>query len=102
ALALKEVRKRMGAPDLDTLLVVNPASCNYLTGYVTFAVGAYQCLVVPREGALSLLTFEPELPGVFLSSWIEDGVAYVSGEDPLEATRKLLERRGLVRGTIGI
>jgi Xaa-Pro aminopeptidase len=99
---LKQVRKRMAARDLDTLLVVNPASCNYLTGYVTFAVGAYQCLVVPREGDLSLLTFELELPGVFLSSWIEDGAAYVAGEDPLQATRRLLERRGLTRGTIGI
>jgi Xaa-Pro aminopeptidase len=99
---LIQIKKRMAARGLDTLLIVNPASCNYLTGYVTFAVGAYQCLVIPREGTPSLLTFELELPGVFLSSWIEDGVAYVSGEDPLKATRKLLDRRGLLRGTIGI
>src|SRR5262249_31721329 len=79
---LARVRTRMAEGGLDTLLVVNPAGCTYLTGYVTFAVAGYQCLVVPREGDVSLITFELELPGVFLSSYVDDGVAYRAGEDP--------------------
>jgi len=70
---LAQVWTRLATRGRDTLLVVNPASGNDLTGNVTFAVGAYQGLVVPNEGDVSLPTSELELPGVVLSSWAEDG-----------------------------
>ena len=99
---LARLRAKMAERGIDTLLAINPVSTCYLTGYQTFGLGTYQCLVVPSAGDPTLLAFELELPGVFLSSWIEDGVAYRSGESPYEATRALLDRRGLSGGRIGV
>src|SRR5581483_5229169 len=99
---LARLRAKMAERGIDTLLAINPVSTCYLTGYQTFGLGTYQCLVVPSTGDPTMLAFELELPGVFLSSWIEDGVAYRSGESPYEATRALLDRRGLSGGRIGV
>jgi Xaa-Pro dipeptidase len=99
---LQRLREKMAERGIDTLLATNPVSTCYLTGYETFGLLAYQCLIVPSDGEPALIVFELELPGVFLSSWITDGVAYRSGQDPYQATRAQLERRGLLRGTIGV
>jgi Xaa-Pro dipeptidase len=99
---ISRTRAKMAERGIDTLLVTNPVSTNYLSGYVTFGLLAFQCLILPSDGKPTMLTFELELPGVFLSSWIEDGVSYKAGQDPYQATRALLEERGLLKGTVGI
>jgi hypothetical protein len=93
---------RLATRGLDTLLVVNPASGNDLTGNVTFAVGTYQGLVVPTEGDVSLLTSELELPGGRPLVVDRGQAASAAGEDRLQTIRKRLERRGLTRGMIAI
>ena len=97
-----KVRVKMAQRNLATLLLVNPVSTNYLTGYQTIAVSGYQCLILPLGGKPTMLVWELELPGVFLSSRIEDGVSYRTGEDQFEVTRQLLHQRGLLGGTVGI
>jgi Xaa-Pro aminopeptidase len=92
-----KVRAIMEERGLDVLLLVNPVSTNYLTGYQTYSVASYQCLVVPLDGVLSILVWELELPGVFLSSWIENGACYRTGEDKFHAVhigRWLRHRQG--------
>jgi Xaa-Pro dipeptidase len=99
---LERVRAKMAERGLDLLLLLNPVSTKYLTGYQTSSVGNYQCLALPREGEPAMLAWELELPGVFLTSWISDAVCYRTGEDKFGATRQWLRERSLLRGTIGI
>ena len=91
---LAQVWTRLATRGRDTLLVVNPASGNDLTGNVTFAVGAYQGLVVPNEGDVSLPTSELELPGGRPLVVDRGQAASAAGEDRLQTIRKRLERCG--------
>jgi hypothetical protein len=85
---LAQVWTRLATRGLDTLLVVNPASGNDLTGNVTFAVGTYQGPVVPTEGDVSLLTSELGLPGGRPLVVDRGQAASAAGEDRLQTIRK--------------
>jgi Xaa-Pro aminopeptidase len=99
---INQVRAAMEKRGLDVLLFVNPVSTYYLTGYQTFSVRTYQCLILPRQGLPTMLAWELELPSALASSWVEDGAAYHTGEDKFQITRRVLAQHGLLGGTIGI
>ena len=99
---LVRARAAMDAEGLDALVVMNPASVFYLSGYQTFAVDGGACLVVPREAEPALAMDPPEFGGAMLGVWFADLHGYPpETERPAYAARMLAER-GAGRGRIGI
>ena len=99
---LARARAAMDAEGLDALVVMNPASVFYLSGYQTFAVDGGACLVVPREAEPALAMDPPEFGGAMLGVWFADLHGYPPAtERPAYAARMLAER-GAGRGRIGI
>jgi Xaa-Pro aminopeptidase len=101
---LAAVRQRMLDSDLDMLLVTDHCDLNYLTGYDTFAVDIYACLILPRDGAPVLHTMTVEIPAAVNTTWLDD-LVFVDWYRP-EGTGvllvALLESRGFAKGRIGI
>lgn len=58
---LARVRTAMDAARLDVLLVHSMPNICYLTGYQTPLSDWYQCLIVPRNGDVTLQVCDPEL-----------------------------------------
>lgn len=99
---LARARVAMDAQGLDALVVMNPASVFYLSGYQTFAVDGGACLVVPRDAEPALVMDPPEFGGALLGVWFEDLHGYPPEiERPAYAARMLAER-GAEHGRIGI
>ena len=69
---VERVREIMGEMDLDGLLVTFIPNVCYVSGYQTFATDRYACVIVPRNGELTLHVTQGELGGAFLGSWIRD------------------------------
>jgi Xaa-Pro dipeptidase len=96
---LDKVKANMQERRLDVLLLLSSVSINYLTGSLNKS-GQY--LVVPLKGEPIILAYKFELPWVFFTSWLNDGVGYETGENQAQAARKMLDRQGLLGGCIGI
>ena len=80
----------MDAAGLDALVVMNPASVFYLSGFQTFAVDGGACLIVPRQGEPAIVMDPPEFGSAWLSVWFEDLRGYPPGSDrPAYAARCL-------------
>lgn len=109
AFAATEYQERLGRAQaamdvqgLDALVVMNPASVFYLSGYQTFAVDGGACLVVPGDGEPALAMDPPEFGGALLGVWFEDLHGYPPEiERPAYAARMLSEH-GATRGRIGL
>ncbi len=98
---LQRARAGMHAAGLDALLLANPASVFYLSGYQTFAVDGGACLLVTHGGDPALVMDPPEFGGALLGVWFDDLHGYPPGvERPAYAARMLAER-GAQRGRIG-
>ncbi len=99
---LARARAAMDAHGLDALVVMNPASVFYLSGYQTFAVDGGACLVVAGDGEPALAMDPPELGGALLGVWFDDLHGYPPEiERPAYAARMLSEH-GATRGRIGL
>ena len=99
---LARARAAMDAQGLDALVVMNPASVFYLSGYQTFAVDGGACLVVPQEAEPALAMDPPEFGGAMLGVWFEDLHGYPPDIERPAYAAKLLAERGAARGRIGI
>ncbi len=95
-------RAAMDAPGLDALVVMNPASVFYLSGYQTFAVDGGACLVVPREGEPALAMDPPEFGGAMLGVWFDELHGYPPEIERPAYAAGMLADRGVSRGRIGI
>jgi Xaa-Pro dipeptidase len=100
---LLSIQQTMEAEGLDALLAYQQESINYLTGYSSQGYFAYQCLIVPREGEMTLMVRQPDfayaqdqtgLPDVRM--WLEDRT-----DGPTETVR-ILRERGLGQAALGI
>ena len=74
----------------DVLLVTSPENIYWLTGRQTAGYFAFQTLILPAEGAPTLLVRQLELTGSIANCWLEDIVAYQDGEDPVSLLSKIL------------
>ncbi|MBI3979275.1 MAG: aminopeptidase P family protein [Chloroflexi bacterium] len=95
---LARTRRIMAERGIDVLLLYAPESMNYLTGYDSFGYFAYQCLVVPVEGELTIQVRKPDIPLAQDTSNVRDIRVWLDSQKqnpPLE-TRWLLEERGLL------
>lgn len=93
----------MAARGLDGLLLFDPASHYWLTGYDTFGYCFFQCLVVGGDGDLALLTRSADLRQARHTSLIEDVRVWVdrAGANPADGLRDLLRDQGLAGKRLG-
>ncbi|KAA5607694.1 aminopeptidase P family protein [Roseospira marina] len=85
---------------LDALIVTGPENIFWLSGRQTAGYFAFQALVLPADGAPTLLVRQLEVPGAMANTWLTDIVAYQDGEDPAEVLLALLRRHGVARVAI--
>ncbi len=90
--------------NLDAMLLFSPESMYWLTGYDTFGFCFFQCLVVTKNGELTLLTRTPDLRQAQHTSIIENIVIWKdSGDaDPSSDLHALLGDMGLNGLSIGV
>lgn len=99
---LSRVQSEMAARGIDGLMVFIPENLYYMTGHRTPGYYAYQTLLIPSQGAPTLVVrFLEEINAASLS-WIDDRVSVTDTEDPVEVTVKALAERGYLQGRIGI
>ena len=98
---LRRAHVAMDAAGLDALVVMNPASVFYLSGFQTFAVDGGACLIVPRQGEPAIVMDPPEFGSAWLSVWFEDLRGYPPGSDRPAYAAAMLAEHGLDRGRIG-
>jgi Xaa-Pro dipeptidase len=89
---------------LDCMLLFSQESMYWLTGYDTFGFCFFQCLVVKRDGTMTLLTRSPDLRQARHTSIIENIVIWTDreGHDPTADLHKLLGDMDLVGASFGI
>ena len=97
---LTRLRGRMERLEVDALLLTEPADIFYLTGYDTAGYWAYQALVVPADGEMTLVCFIEE--GLAAEARNLDYAGYAFGEDHVKTTIGTLTAKGLARERIGI
>lgn len=99
-------QERMRARGLDGVLLFAPESHYYLSGYDTFGFALFQCMVLPAEGALQLLTRAPDLRQARLSSNVADARIHIwrddEDADPYAQLLELLARMQLRKKVVGI
>lgn len=89
---------------LDGLLCFRQESMYWLSGYDTFGYCFFQCLVLDTDGAMTLLTREPDRRQAAHTSVIEDVRTWVDreGVNPAEELRELLAALGLRGKNLGV
>lgn len=89
---------------LDGLLCFRQESMYWLSGYDTFGYCFFQCLVLDTEGAMTLLTREPDRRQAAHTSVIDDIRVWVDreGVNPAEDLRELLAQLGMRGGRLGV
>jgi Xaa-Pro dipeptidase len=92
------------AAGLDALLLFNPESHYWLTGYDTCGYCFFQCLVVTADGRVALLTRSADLRQARHTSTIEDIRVWRDGAaaDPTADLRALLADLGLEGCRLGV
>ena len=98
---LRRAHAAMDAAALDALVVMNPASVFYLSGFQTFAVDGAACLIVPRQGEPAIVMDPPEFGSAWLSVWFQDLRGYPPESDRPAYAAAMLAEHGLDRGRIG-
>jgi Xaa-Pro aminopeptidase len=100
---LERVAREIEDRHLDALLVFDPVSQNYLTGYQTMELTHFRCLLVSPKASSSMVTSNFERPGVELTSCVDDvsEYHYLNG-DYLGATLGSLSRLSPRAKRVGI
>jgi len=99
-----QVLEEMERRNLDALLLFAPESHYWLTGYDTFGYCFFQCLVLTRDGAFTLLTRSADLRQARHTSLIETIAVWTdaAGAGPAAQLRGLLTDLGLPGSRIGV
>jgi len=107
---LRRVRERMAAQGLDWLVVTDPANMHYVTGYDGWSFYTPQCVVVPLDGDLALLTRGMDANGARLTTTLGDDRIFGFPDEfvqqpdrhPMDWIAGVLRDRLGVRGTVGL
>ena len=99
-----KVLAEMSRRGLDALLMFAPESHYWLSGYDTFGFCFFQCLVLKRDGGLTLLTRSADLRQARRTSIVEDIRIWIdsAGAQPAHQLRDLLDDLDLLGSTLGI
>jgi Xaa-Pro dipeptidase len=68
---IKDVKRAMKEAELDVLLISEPASLYYLTGFYTFAVYEACTMILPLQGSPAIHVYPTEIPAAWLT-WVEE------------------------------
>jgi Xaa-Pro dipeptidase len=100
----RRLEAALDAAGLDALLLFNPESHYWLTGYDTFGYCFFQCLVVTADGRIALLTRSADLRQARHTSTIEDIRVWRDGAaaEPTADLRALLADLGLEGCRLGV
>jgi len=94
------------AQGLDGVLLFAPESQYYLCGYDTFGFALFQCMVLPADGELHLLTRAPDLRQAQQTSILSDAQIHIwkdgAEADPFAQLADLLSQLGLRGKRLGI
>jgi Xaa-Pro dipeptidase len=98
------VLEEMARRDLDAMLLFAPESHYWLTGYDTFGYCFFQCLVLTRDGAFTLMTRSADLRQARHTSIIDNIVVWedAAGAAPAPQLRNMLDDLGLLGAKIGV
>jgi len=110
---IDEFQARIGAAQagargrgLDGVLLFAPESHYYLCGYDTFGFALFQCMVLPADGELHLLTRAPDLRQAQQTSILSDAQIHIwkddAEADPYSQLADLLSQLGLRGKRLGI
>ena len=97
---LAGLRGKMAESDVDGLLLTEPSDIYYLSGYDTQGFWAYQALVAPADGPLTLVCFVEEILHAEARNLNHAGYAF--GGDHVRTTIETLKSLGLAEARIGI
>jgi len=103
-------RERMRERAIDVLVVTEPASMHYLTGYDGWSFYTPQGVVVAADGELLLFTRQMDANGARLTSWLGDEQILGFPEElvqqrdrhPMQWAGAELIRRGLAGGVVAL
>ena len=99
-------KQSMQKAGFDALLLFAPESHYYLTGYDTFGFAMFQCMIVPAQADIHLLTRAPDLRQAQQTSTLGDAQIHiwkdVEGVDPVADLARLLDELGISAGRLGV
>lgn len=99
---VRRLQSLMVAEGLDGLLLHKRASICYITGMENCYMTAYYVALVPASGDPILMTSEFEMLNAEVGVWCDQRVTFPVTGNPIEATARLLEERGLHAKRIGL
>ena len=100
----RRAAEAMAERKLDALLMFAPESQYWLTGFDSFGYCFFQCLVLTRDGAFTLLTRSPDLRQARHTSLIENIVVWTdeANATPAAQLRDMLNDLGLLGTRLGV
>ena len=98
----RRLRQLMGDAHLDVMLVHQPASVFYFSGYENLHVYDNECVVIPAEGEIGLLVPQADLSRAHLTSWVPRVFSFRRDENPARVLARALEEQGLGHARIGV
>ncbi len=101
---LQRVRGEMAERGIDGLLLFAQESLYWLTGYDTFGFCFFQCLVVPAEGPMTLLTRSADRRQAEFTSILDDIRVWrdAADADPTSDLLGILEEKKLASALLGV
>ena len=97
---LDRLRREMEENRLDGLILTEPSDIFYLSGYDTQGFWAYQAMIIPADGPLTLVCFVEEVLHAEARGLLHAGYAF--GGDHIRMTVETIEKCGLGNGRIGV
>lgn len=101
---LARLTEEMAARKLDAMLIFSQESMYWLTGYDSFGYVFFQCLVVTKEGRMSLVTRSADLRQAHSTSTITEILVWTdrAGVDPSRTLKDHLFELDLLGSNIGV
>jgi Xaa-Pro aminopeptidase len=98
----RRLRALMMESGLDVMLVHQPPSVFYFSGYENLHVYDNECVVVPAEAEMSLLVDEADTNRGRLTSWLDRIFSFPPEGEAGQALALILKEQGLARARIGV
>jgi len=99
---LNQVQQAMTRENLDVILCHSMSNICYLTGYESLYLPKYYMALVPRDSDPILLCQDFEMHNADITAWTQRRECYQLGQDPVDATIRLLRSSGYSHARIGV
>ena len=98
----QQLREVMREANLDVMLIHQPPSVFYFSGNENLHVYDNECVIVPRDGEVSLLVPRADLSRARLTSWVRQIETFPPGSEAGQVLAHMLTDQGLQRARIGV